>query len=152
STRPAQPRRRPMTRYPSRSARMVMARIAGLSPGTSPPPVRMAMVPFSAIAGTVPNVMRITRQSDCRQRAGLYSAGRMVAMPTLRAPAGLHLADRVAALGTENAFKIGPCIREVEAGGERVIRCNIGEPDFPVPKHIADEVKRQIDLDQTHYC
>src|SRR5689334_2098924 len=25
---------------------MVMARIAGLRPGTSPPPVRMAMVPF----------------------------------------------------------------------------------------------------------
>ena len=73
-------------------------------------------------------------------------------MPTLRAPAELHLADRVAALGTENAFKIGPFIREVEAGGERVIRCNIGEPDFPLPKHIADEVKRQIDLDQTHYC
>ncbi|MGZ8868896.1 MAG: pyridoxal phosphate-dependent aminotransferase, partial [Thermoanaerobaculia bacterium] len=33
-----------------------------------------------------------------------------------------------------------------------VIRCNIGEPDFPLPQHIADEVKRQIDLDQTHYC
>jgi len=73
-------------------------------------------------------------------------------MPTLRAPAELHLADRVAALGTENAFKIGPFIHEVEAGGERVIRCNIGEPDFPLPRHIAEEVKRQIDLDQTHYC
>jgi aspartate/methionine/tyrosine aminotransferase len=73
-------------------------------------------------------------------------------MPTLRAPAGLHLADRVAALGTENAFKIGPFIREVEASGDRVIRCNIGEPDFPLPKHIAEEVTRQIDLDQTHYC
>ncbi|HUJ13362.1 MAG TPA: aminotransferase class I/II-fold pyridoxal phosphate-dependent enzyme [Thermoanaerobaculia bacterium] len=60
-------------------------------------------------------------------------------------------ADRVSALGTENAFKIGPWIREVEARGKRVIRCNLGEPDFPLPKHIADEVKRAIDLDQTHY-
>src|SRR5690606_13850432 len=34
----------PMTRCPSRTARMVMARMAGFSPGTSPPPVRIAMV------------------------------------------------------------------------------------------------------------
>ena len=60
-------------------------------------------------------------------------------------------ARRVEALGTENAFKIGPRIREVEATGRRVIRCNIGEPDFAIPKHVADEVKRQIDADQTHY-
>jgi aspartate/methionine/tyrosine aminotransferase len=60
-------------------------------------------------------------------------------------------ARRVEALGTENAFKIGPRIREVEKTGRRVIRCNIGEPDFALPKHIAEEVKRQIDADQTHY-
>ncbi|HSP33352.1 MAG TPA: aminotransferase class I/II-fold pyridoxal phosphate-dependent enzyme [Thermoanaerobaculia bacterium] len=60
-------------------------------------------------------------------------------------------ARRVEALGTENAFKIGPRIKEVEQTGRRVIRCNLGEPDFALPKHIAEEVKRQIDLDQTHY-
>jgi aspartate aminotransferase len=60
-------------------------------------------------------------------------------------------AHRTATLGTENAFKVGPLIREVEETGARVIRCNIGEPDFPLPAHIADEVKRQIDRDQTHY-
>jgi hypothetical protein len=32
--------------YPSLFARIVTARIAGLSPGTSPPPVRIAMIPF----------------------------------------------------------------------------------------------------------
>jgi aspartate/methionine/tyrosine aminotransferase len=58
----------------------------------------------------------------------------------------------VSLLGTENAFKIGPLIRDVERTGERVIRCNVGEPDFPLPKHIADEVKRQIDRGETHYC
>ena len=63
-----------------------------------------------------------------------------------------HLARRVSLLGTENAFKIGPLIRDVERTGERVIRCNVGEPDFPLPKHIADEVKRQIDRGETHYC
>ncbi|MBI3848216.1 MAG: aminotransferase class I/II-fold pyridoxal phosphate-dependent enzyme [Planctomycetes bacterium] len=55
-------------------------------------------------------------------------------------------------LGTENAFKIGPLIKEVEAAGHHVVKCNIGEPDFPLPRHIAEEVKRQIDADMTHYC
>lgn len=58
---------------------------------------------------------------------------------------------RVRLMGTENAFKIGPFIREVEARGHRVIRCNLGEPDFPLPAHIADEVKRRIDAGETHY-
>ncbi|HJU83101.1 MAG TPA: aminotransferase class I/II-fold pyridoxal phosphate-dependent enzyme [Holophagaceae bacterium] len=63
---------------------------------------------------------------------------------------GLY-ADRVALLDTENAFKVGPMIQEVEAAGHHVVRCNIGEPDFPLPRHIAEEVKRQIDADLTHY-
>ena len=62
-----------------------------------------------------------------------------------------RFAQRIAELGSENAFKVGPYIREIEARGERVIKCNIGEPDFPLPRHIAEEVKRQIDRDQTHY-
>jgi len=63
-----------------------------------------------------------------------------------------HFARRVSLLGTENAFKIGPLIRDIERSGERVIRCNVGEPDFPLPQHIADEVKRAIDRGETHYC
>lgn len=61
-------------------------------------------------------------------------------------------ADRVDLLGTENAFRVGPYIKEVEDAGHRVIRCNLGEPDFPLPKHIGDEVKRGIDNELTHYC
>jgi aspartate/methionine/tyrosine aminotransferase len=60
--------------------------------------------------------------------------------------------QRIDLLGTENAFKIGPYIKEVEDAGVRVIRCNLGEPDFPLPRHVAEEVKRQIDADMTHYC
>jgi len=61
-------------------------------------------------------------------------------------------ADRIRSLGTENAFKVGPQIAEIERAGHRVIKCNLGEPDFRLPSHIAAEVKRQIDRDQTHYC
>ena len=63
-----------------------------------------------------------------------------------------RLARRCSLIDSENAFKIGPYIREVEERGRRVIRCNVGEPDFALPPHIAAEVKRQIDLGQTHYC
>jgi aspartate aminotransferase len=62
------------------------------------------------------------------------------------------LSTRVGLLDTENAFKIGPKIRAIEELGKKVIKCNLGEPDFPVPGFIKDEVKRQIDLDNTHYC
>jgi aspartate aminotransferase len=62
------------------------------------------------------------------------------------------IAQRVGLLDTENAFKIGPYIRQLEEQGRRVIKCNLGEPDFPIPQLIKDEVKRQIDLDNTHYC
>lgn len=62
------------------------------------------------------------------------------------------LANRVGLLDTENAFKIGPYIRSIEEQGKKVIKCNLGEPDFPLPGFIKEEVKRQIDLDNTHYC
>lgn len=62
------------------------------------------------------------------------------------------LAERTAVLGTENAFRVGPYIQKVADQGHHVIRCNLGEPDFPLPAHIREEVKRQLDLDNTHYC
>lgn len=59
--------------------------------------------------------------------------------------------NRAGLIDTENAFKIGPYIREVEQSGHKVIKCNLGEPDFALPEHIRNEVKRQLDLDNTHY-
>jgi aspartate/methionine/tyrosine aminotransferase len=69
-----------------------------------------------------------------------------------RSAGGTLFAERVALLGTESAFKIGPYIRGLEEAGHRVIRCNLGEPDFPLAAHIREEVKRRIDGDMTHYC
>jgi len=59
--------------------------------------------------------------------------------------------ERTNRLGTENAFKIGPYIRAIEDAGHRVIKCNLGEPDFPIATHIAEEMKRCIDAGMTHY-
>jgi len=64
---------------------------------------------------------------------------------------GLY-SKRAGLIDTENAFKIGPQIRAIEEQGKKVIKCNLGEPDFPVPDFIKEEVKRQLDLDNTHYC
>lgn len=60
--------------------------------------------------------------------------------------------DRLLSLGSENAFRIGPQIRELELQGHKVVKCNIGEPDFPLARHIVEEIKRQLDADLTHYC
>lgn len=59
---------------------------------------------------------------------------------------------RTSLIDTENAFKVGPYIADIEAEGHDVIKCNLGEPDFALPKHIRAEVKRQLDNDLTHYC
>lgn len=61
------------------------------------------------------------------------------------------ISERTRLLDTENAFRIGPYIARLEKAGHRVIKANFGEPDFPLPKHISDEVKRQIDNDLTKY-
>src|SRR5688572_26776496 len=72
----------PTTRYPSRSARMVIARMAGLRPGTSPPPVRIAMVPFEVVIGVKTTLV------DCGHHR---SDGRLILFPRANA---IHLLDR----------------------------------------------------------
>jgi aspartate aminotransferase len=62
-------------------------------------------------------------------------------------------AKRVRLMGTEAAFGFGSRILEVEKNDqERVIRCNLGQPDFPLPEHIADAVVEAVRAGQTTYC
>ncbi|MGB0543013.1 MAG: pyridoxal phosphate-dependent aminotransferase [Longimicrobiales bacterium] len=72
-------------------------------------------------------------------------------MTTVAPPMPLF-ADRVHRIGTEAAFSFGALIEQVERSGAHVIRCNIGQPDFPLPRHIADAVKVAIDRGLTTYC
>jgi aspartate/methionine/tyrosine aminotransferase len=71
---------------------------------------------------------------------------------TTAAPPAPLFANRVNRIGTEAAFSFGSLIRDVESSGDRVIRCNIGQPDFPLPEHISAAVKRAIDDGLTTYC
>src|SRR3989304_5980721 len=62
------------------------------------------------------------------------------------------IAGRGRGPGTEEAFALGPLIAGVEAESGRVIRCNLGQPDFPLPTHIADAVVAAIRAGKTTYC
>ena len=61
-------------------------------------------------------------------------------------------ANRVNRIGTEAAFALGGRISEVESGGDQVIRCNLGQPDFPLAHHVTAAVKKALDLGLTTYC
>jgi aspartate/methionine/tyrosine aminotransferase len=66
-------------------------------------------------------------------------------------PEGL-IADRIGVIGTEEAFSLGALIAEVESAGHRVIKANLGQPDFPLPEHVADAVVAAIREGKTTYC
>jgi len=74
-----------------------------------------------------------------------------MATTTARVPARLY-ADRVGLLGTEQAFALAALIRDAERLGHDVIRCNLGQPDFPLPAHIGRAVQRAIEEGRTTYC
>lgn len=61
-------------------------------------------------------------------------------------------ASRIFNIDSENAFKMGSHITGLESQGKKVIKLNIGEPDFNIPECMKAEIKRQIDLNNTHYC
>lgn len=62
------------------------------------------------------------------------------------------LAGRIAALGTENAFKLGADIQRCVDRGMEVIKFNLGEPDFDTAEHINREAIAQIEAGNSHYC
>ncbi len=62
------------------------------------------------------------------------------------------LADRIATLGTENAFEVGKDIARLEAQGKKIIKFNLGQPDFRAAEHLDEECIRQIRAGNTGYA
>jgi aspartate aminotransferase len=62
------------------------------------------------------------------------------------------LAGRIAALGTENAFRLAVDIQRCLDRGMEVIKFNLGEPDFDSAEHINREAIAQIEAGNSHYC
>lgn len=62
------------------------------------------------------------------------------------------LAQRMALLGTENAFRLGDDIARCVARGMEVIRLNLGEPDFDSAPHINEAAAASLRAGNSHYC
>jgi aspartate aminotransferase len=63
----------------------------------------------------------------------------------------MKLAGRMSRIGTESAFEVLRRARALEAQGRKIIHLEIGEPDFPTPKHIIEAGKAALDQGFTHY-
>jgi aspartate aminotransferase len=63
----------------------------------------------------------------------------------------MHLADRMARLGTESALTTGIRVRELIAEGRDIIELHIGEPDFDTPEHVLEAARRALAEGHTHY-
>jgi aspartate aminotransferase len=63
----------------------------------------------------------------------------------------MKLAERMSRIGAESAFDVLTRARALEAQGKNIIHLEIGEPDFPTPKHIVDAGKKALDEGWTHY-
>src|SRR5215469_12995607 len=62
-----------------------------------------------------------------------------------------RLAERMGGLGTESAFEVLARAKALEAAGVPVIHLEIGEPDFPTARHIADAAVEALRAGHTHY-
>ncbi|MFQ5511146.1 MAG: pyridoxal phosphate-dependent aminotransferase [Candidatus Krumholzibacteriia bacterium] len=62
-----------------------------------------------------------------------------------------RFAERIGRLGTENAFKIGVDIRRCEDDGMKVIKLNLGEPDFDSADNINQVAIENIRTGNSHY-
>jgi aspartate aminotransferase len=63
----------------------------------------------------------------------------------------MKLAERMNRIGVEGAFNVLVKARALEAQGRDVIHLEIGEPDFPTPRHIIEAGKQALDEGWTHY-
>src|SRR4051795_11260393 len=62
-----------------------------------------------------------------------------------------QIASRVGSLGTETALDVLVKARAVEPRGRKVIHLEVGEPDFPTPKHIVEAGIRALREGKTRY-
>ena len=63
----------------------------------------------------------------------------------------MKLARRMERIGVESAFEVLVRARALEAQGRSIIHLEIGEPDFPTPRHIVEAAKQALDEGWTHY-
>ena len=63
----------------------------------------------------------------------------------------MQLIERMSQIGIESAFEVLVKARALEAQGKSIIHLEIGEPDFPTPKHVIEAGKKALDEGWTKY-
>jgi aspartate aminotransferase len=63
----------------------------------------------------------------------------------------LHLASRMARLGTETAFEVLVRAKALERQGKDIVHLEIGEPDFDTPSNIIHAATDALEHGWTHY-
>ena len=63
----------------------------------------------------------------------------------------MRLAEKMQRIGVETAFDVLVRARALEAQGRKIVHLEIGEPDFPTPRHIVEAAKQALDEGWTHY-
>jgi aspartate/methionine/tyrosine aminotransferase len=63
----------------------------------------------------------------------------------------MKLAERMSRIGIESAFEVLQRARALEAQGKKIVHLEIGQPDFPTPKHVKEAGKKAIDEGWTGY-
>jgi aspartate/methionine/tyrosine aminotransferase len=63
----------------------------------------------------------------------------------------IPLAQRMAGLGTENAFVVLAEVKQLEAAGRSIVNLSIGDCDFPTPENIRLAAHEAIEAGFTHY-
>ena len=63
----------------------------------------------------------------------------------------MNLAERMSRIGTESAFEVLVKAKALEQQGTHVVHLEIGQPDFPTPRHVVEAGKRALDEGWTGY-
>lgn len=63
----------------------------------------------------------------------------------------MHIANRMARLGTETAFEVLVKAKALEAQGRDIVHLEIGEPDFDTPQNVIDAGRDALANGFTHY-
>ena len=54
-------------------------------------------------------------------------------------------------IGVESAFEVLQRARALEAQGKKIVHLEMGQPDFPTPKHVIEAGKKALDEGWTGY-
>jgi aspartate/methionine/tyrosine aminotransferase len=63
----------------------------------------------------------------------------------------MKLAERMTRIGIESAFEVLTRARALEAQGRKIVHLEIGQPDFPTPRHIIEAGQQALEEGWTGY-